>query len=232
MVDVYGGALESDTTPELPEGRHVVLPGRGRTFVRTLAGPDEAPDDRAVARLDGHCGSELDLVLRRARRTLQCRRPRSPRSWSWAAVRQSVPPFRLCRRRRRARRGPRTRPGDRRRLLDGRADRPTVVAASPRRRRRPRAVRHELHVRRHATRDDPVPRRRWHCCARRTRSAHPADSRRRRCRRAVAGTPRQVVVGLLRSRPARLGADRGGRARTRALRLTTLDQRDRRARRR
>ncbi len=42
MVDVHGGALGIDP-PVLPAGRDVVLPGRGRTFVRHLPGPEEAP---------------------------------------------------------------------------------------------------------------------------------------------------------------------------------------------
>ena len=77
----------------------------------------------------------------------------------------------------------------------------------PRRRRRPRAVRDELHVRWHATRDDPVPRRRRHGRHRRTRAARPAHQGGGRRRRALAGAPRQAVVGLRRGRPPRLGAE-------------------------
>jgi 3-oxoadipate enol-lactonase len=42
MVDVYGGELGIGT-PGLPPGRAVDLPGRGRTFVRQLSGPEPAP---------------------------------------------------------------------------------------------------------------------------------------------------------------------------------------------
>jgi 3-oxoadipate enol-lactonase len=42
MVDVHGGELGIDP-PVLPVGREVELPGRGRTFVRELAGPESAP---------------------------------------------------------------------------------------------------------------------------------------------------------------------------------------------
>jgi pimeloyl-ACP methyl ester carboxylesterase len=42
MVDVHGGELGIDP-PVLPAGREVELPGRGRTFVRELAGPESAP---------------------------------------------------------------------------------------------------------------------------------------------------------------------------------------------
>ncbi len=42
MVDVHGGELGIDP-PVMPAGREVELPGRGRTFVRQLPGPEEAP---------------------------------------------------------------------------------------------------------------------------------------------------------------------------------------------
>ena len=204
MVDVHGGEFGIDP-PALPPGREVELPGRGRTFVRQLSGPERrrrsccctagrrppiSTGSRATAGSPKHF-NVVALDHRGHGRGLQFGR--------------SVPARRLCRRRRRPRRRARPRPSHRRRLLDGRTDRPTAVAASPRRRRRPRAVRHELHVWRHATRDDPVPRRRRHGGARRTRPAHPADSRRRRCPRAMAGPARQAVVGIRPGRPATTG---------------------------
>ena len=42
MVDAHGGEFDIDP-PVLPAGRDVMLPGRGRTFVRYLPGPDSAP---------------------------------------------------------------------------------------------------------------------------------------------------------------------------------------------
>ncbi len=42
MVDVHGGEIGVDP-PALPSGREVELPGRGRTFVRQLRGPEPAP---------------------------------------------------------------------------------------------------------------------------------------------------------------------------------------------
>jgi 3-oxoadipate enol-lactonase len=42
MVDVHGGTPGIDTSV-LPPGREVELPGRGRTFVRELLGPESAP---------------------------------------------------------------------------------------------------------------------------------------------------------------------------------------------
>ena len=38
-----GQGGEADAAPGLPPGRYVWLPGRGRTFVRELAGPPGAP---------------------------------------------------------------------------------------------------------------------------------------------------------------------------------------------
>jgi 3-oxoadipate enol-lactonase len=53
MVDVDGGELGIDP-PVLPPGRDVELPGRGRTFVRQLSGPDSAP---TVVLLHGWTGT-------------------------------------------------------------------------------------------------------------------------------------------------------------------------------
>ena len=38
--------------PAVPRGRHLWLEGRGRTFVRELAGPAGAPTRRPATRLD------------------------------------------------------------------------------------------------------------------------------------------------------------------------------------
>ena len=67
MVDVHGGELGIEP-PVLPAGREVELPGRGRTFVRQLAGPAARPDGRAAARLDGDRRPQLGLLLPRPRR--------------------------------------------------------------------------------------------------------------------------------------------------------------------
>src|SRR3954468_10514681 len=52
-----GAARTTNRGPALPPGRHVELPGRGRTFVREVAGPPGAP---TVVLLHG-LGASADL---------------------------------------------------------------------------------------------------------------------------------------------------------------------------
>ncbi len=202
-----GEGGQPDAAPGLPPGRYVWLPGRGRTFVRELAGPAGRAGARAAARLDGDRRPQLVRLLRPARRALPRRSPSTTAATAAACARPS---------RSASSSAPTTSPPSPassgidairpRRLLDGRPDRPARLAAPPRARRRARAVRDERHVHRHGPRaacssaSPPAP------------ASSPAPCRSARLTSAALGPlerlaqpPRRGVVGVRRGRPPRLG---------------------------
>ena len=152
-------ALYSPMTPDpwLPPGGPFELPGRGTTFVRDLAGP---PGRRRVVLLHGLAPPPTS--------TGPAAMPRSANTSGWspsttaatagASAPAALPAGGLRRRRRRGRRRRSGFDVRRRRLLDGRPDRPAASGTATRPGRRPRPVRHEpqlprpspraLHVRR------------------------------------------------------------------------------------
>ena len=136
--------LPSACRPAAPS----TLPGRGTTFVRELPGPARRAHAPAAARLDRHRRPQLVRLLRAARPgTTGCVALDHRGHGRGIRTPAPLPPGRLRRRRRRARRRARHRPGHRRRLLDGRPDRPAALAPPPRQGRRPRAVRDDRPLR-------------------------------------------------------------------------------------
>jgi len=116
-----------------PRPRNHVRAHRRRSARRADAPPP--------ARLGGERRPQLVPDVRTAARALQHRGARHARSRARAANAQHLPSRRLRRRLRGDARDARQRAGDRGRVLDGRSRLTAVVAASPRPRRRPRAVR-------------------------------------------------------------------------------------------
>ena len=110
-------------------GGDVELPGRGTTFVRHDRRSAGRTDRAAAARLDGERRPQLVHLLPRARRALPRRRDRPSRATAAASAPKHVPPRGLRRRRDRRVRRARHRPGDPRRLLDGRTGRAADVAS-------------------------------------------------------------------------------------------------------
>ena len=218
--------------PALPPGRNVALPGRGTTFVRELAGPEGAP---TLLLLHGWTAT-ADLNW------FACFEPLAEHFRVVALDHRGHgrglrgdDPFRLedCADDAAAlARRPRDRPGRARRLLDGWADRPAAVAAPPAPRRRPRAVRDELPLRRHDPRAAAGRRRHRHVGDRRRRPAGPGDDAALTTWQGWRHRRGGAVVGLRRRRPPRLEPDRRGRPGDPVVRLTPVDGAHRRARRR
>ena len=122
-----------------PEGRMLDLPGRGRTFVVDVPGPDaRRADGGAAARARLHGVPLLGRALGELSRTHRV--VTFDQRWHGRGIRSAAVPLRRLRRRRRGGDGRAGhRPGDRRRLLDGRRGRPADVAPAPGAGRRPGA---------------------------------------------------------------------------------------------
>ena len=214
------------------EARIVETAARGRLVVWDTPGPRRRADSRPAARRHpgrGHQlvgrGPDAGAALPRAGHG-----PARPRRGP--ARPGALPVGGLRGRRRRGRPGAGHRPGDRRRLLDGRHDRAGVLAPAPRADRRARAVRDRPQrlglLPGAADRDDDAVRRR---CPRLDPAGLPAERGPRRLApaRRHPGPPRA---------PGRAGPDAahpaGHRARGHAgrlrLQLAPLDRRRRRAR--
>ena len=219
-----------DGAPWLPPGRYVWLPGRGRTFVRELAGPPGAP---VLVLLHGWTATaDLNWYACFAPLAEHFRVVAIDHRGHGRGLR-SAEPFRL------------------EQCADDVAalarelgiDRFVPVGYSMggpiaqliwqrhrRARRRPRAVRDERHVHRHGARAGAVRRRRRHQRDGRRRADRQGHERRAGAVERLAPPAGLPVVGLRRGRPPRLGADRRGRAGDRPLRLAALARRGRRAR--
>ena len=125
------------SSPPLPPGRDVELPGRARVRLRELPRPARRADRRAAARLDGHGRPQLlHLLRRRSASTTACSRSTTAATVAGIRSRRSVPARGLRRRRRRA--WP-TRSASSGSIAVGYsmggADRPADLAAPPRPRR-------------------------------------------------------------------------------------------------
>ena len=216
-----GEAGQPDAAPWLPPGRYVWLPGRGRTFVRELAGPPGAPTLILLHGWTATADLNWFACFAPARRALPRRRPRPSRPRPRPALDRAVPPRALRRRRRRARSTSSASTASspvgysmggpiaqlvwqrHRELVDG-----LVLCAT------------SAHVHRHDARAAAVRRRRRHQRRRRRRADRPGSpappSARWNGWRHRRGS---AVVGVRRGRPPRLGPDRRGRAGDRAVRL-------------
>ncbi len=121
---------------ELPEGRWLELPRRGRTWLTDVPGP--TPDAPTIILLHAvGCTGQLTWFpsIPELAKHLPGHHVRPALARARHHVR-AVPHLRLRRRRRRRDRRPRARQADRRRLLDGIGRRAARLAPAPRRRRR------------------------------------------------------------------------------------------------